>query len=88
MHAWVVLWLVRLTPWAKRLSTVGAVGALVYGSFYLKLGELTLAQHLQRIWQTDEVVDLRQGVAAELEDAKGAALDEIKTRMAATRTSD
>jgi hypothetical protein len=88
MHAWAVVCLLKLVPWAKRLLTLGLLGALVYGSLYLKLGELTFAEHAKRIWQTPEAIDLREGVAGKLAGARGAALEELKTRLAATRTGD
>ena len=88
MQAWAAVSLVKLLPWTKRLASVGVVGAIVYGTFRMPLGELTFAQHVQRIWQTDEVIDLREGIATELGLAKTAALNELKARLAATKTSD
>jgi hypothetical protein len=88
MHAALAAWLLKTTPWAKRLTAMSLVGAIVYGCLFYKLGELTFAEHMQRIWRTQEVIDLREGVASKLAGAKGAALDQLKTRLAASRTSD
>jgi hypothetical protein len=88
MHAWAVVGLVKFVPWLKRLAIMGGIGVLAYGCMYFKLGELTFAQHAQRIWQTDEAIDLREGIAEKLGGAKSAALEELKTRLAASKSSD
>ena len=86
MQAAAVAWLIRMTPWAKRLTSLMTVAAIVYAIMYVKLGELTFAQHVQRIWQTDEVKDLREGVSEELSGAKNAAIEKLKERLAASKS--
>lgn len=82
------VWLIKMAPWAKRFSSVGLLGALAYGCLYYKIGEYSLAQHVQRIWQTSEAVDLREGISGKLGGAKKAALEELKERLEASKTSD
>lgn len=86
MQAAALAWLVRLTPCAKWLTSLATLAAIAYVVTRVPLGELTFVQHVQRIWQTDEVKDLREGVAHELSGAKDVALEKLKERLAASRS--
>lgn len=51
-------------------SVLAAIGLAVvlYVSFFIPLGERTLAQHVQRIWATDEAQELSRDIETAADD--------------------
>lgn len=54
--------------------TLAIVGALAYLGATVKLGKRTFFGHVQAIWKTDEVQDLKKGV----EEKAGPTVDKVK----------
>jgi hypothetical protein len=72
-------------PCAKFFSVIGGIGAVVYLGFILRLGEFTLGQHVKRIWQTQEVGELRSGIVAKLSRTRNDAVRGIRAKLDTTR---
>jgi hypothetical protein len=72
----------------KCVSSIGAVVVVVYSVFLLKLGQFTFVQHVRRIWQTEEVGELKQGIVSKVTNTRSSAVREIRMRLAATRESE
>lgn len=81
-------WFSWVVPCIKCLSAVGAIAAVIYVCFILRLGELTFVQHVRRIWQTQEVADLRSGIATKFSSARTNAVREIRVKLARTRVPE
>jgi hypothetical protein len=78
-------WFSWVVPCVKFLSAVGSIVAVIYVCFMLRLGEFTFLQHIRRIWQTQEVGDLRSGIATKFSSARTNAVREIRMKLATTR---
>lgn len=72
-------------PCLKFFTWVGGIAAVVYLLFLLRLGQFTLAQHVRRIWQTQEVGDLRSGIATKLASTRNNAVRGIRAKLETTR---
>lgn len=88
MPAGAVAAVATLMPLIKLGLKIGAVVAALYICFYVTLGEYTFAQHVKRIWQTDEVQELRAAIASKFTGAGAEALRELKGKLAASHDGD
>jgi hypothetical protein len=78
-------WFCWVGPCARFFAVLGGVAAVVYLGFILRLGQFTLGQHVKRIWQTQEVGDLRAGIATKLSRTRNDAVRGIRAKLEATR---
>jgi hypothetical protein len=72
-------------PCFKFFAWVGGIAAVVYLLFLLRLGQFTLAQHVKRIWRTQEVGELRTGIATKLAMTRNSAVRGIRAKLETTR---
>lgn len=78
-------WLSWIGPCAKFFSVLGGIGVVVYLGFILRLGQFTFGQHVKRIWQTQEVGELRSGIVAKLSRTRNDAVRGIRAKLDTTR---
>jgi hypothetical protein len=83
-----VRWLGWVGPCAKFMSVAGSIAGVVYLLFFLRLGPFTFGQHVKRIWQTQEVGELRAGIATKLSSTRDNAVRGIRAKLDTTRDSE
>ena len=84
MYAKLMTTVLAAFPLAKLVAKIAAVLALGYLCWVPKFGEYTFAQHLKRIWQTSEMIELRESIADKFSGAGKDALHELKAKLAAS----
>lgn len=69
----------------KMVVSIVLVAASIAGAQFVKLGDLTLAQHLARIMGTQEAKALGEGIVETVATAKTKVKKQLSARLAATK---
>src|SRR5262245_28973666 len=69
----------------KMVVSIVLVAASIAGAQFVKLGDLTLAQHLSRIMGTQEAKALGEGIVETVATAKTKVKKQLTARLAATK---
>jgi hypothetical protein len=69
----------------KMVVSIVLVAASIAGAQFIKLGDLTLAQHLVRIMGTQEAKALGEGIVETVATAKTKVKKQLSARLAATK---
>lgn len=64
----------------RALKLIGIV-ALIYVVIFVPMGELTLWQHFQRIWATDEAQEMSREVRDRIRETEGEVRDRVNERV-------